>query len=141
MKIVIINGPNLNLTGIREPEIYGSGTFQDLMDHIHTSNPTHQIEYFQSNIEGVLIDKLHEVGFSFDGIVLNPGAYSHTSIAIADAIKAIKTPVIEVHLSNIVSREDYRHFSYTGANCVGIISGLGMSGYIAAVNFYLETKL
>ena len=137
MKFLILNGPNLNLTGIREPEIYGSETFPELINQLKTSFPAHQIEYFQSNIEGVLIDKLHEVGFSFDGIVINPGGYSHTSISLADAIKAISTPVIEVHLSNIVSREDYRHHTYTGANCVGIISGLGFDGYKAAIQYFI----
>lgn len=138
MKIIIINGPNLNLTGKREPEIYGSTTFPEYITHLQTVFKDHQIEYFQSNIEGVLIDKLHEVGFSFDGIILNPGGYSHTSIALADAIKGIITPVIEVHLSNIASRESYRHNSYTAANCVGIISGLGMFGYNAAICFLLN---
>jgi 3-dehydroquinate dehydratase-2 len=138
MKIIIINGPNLNLTGKREPEIYGSTTFPEYITHLQTVFKDHQIEYFQSNTEGVLIDKLHEVGFSFDGIILNPGGYSHTSIALADAIKGIITPVIEVHLSNIASRESYRHNSYTAANCVGIISGLGMFGYNAAISFLLN---
>ncbi|MEI6347009.1 MAG: type II 3-dehydroquinate dehydratase [Bacteroidota bacterium] len=138
MKIIIINGPNLNLTGKREPEIYGSTTFPEYITHLQEIFKDHQIEYFQSNIEGVLIDKLHEVGFSYDGIILNPGGYSHTSIALADAIKGIITPVIEVHLSNIASRESYRHNSYTAANCVGIISGLGMFGYNAAISFLLN---
>ena len=138
MKIIIINGPNLNLTGKREPEIYGSTTFPEYITHLQEIFKDHQIEYFQSNIEGVLIDKLNEVGFSYDGIILNPGGYSHTSIALADAIKGIITPVIEVHLSNIASRESYRHNSYTAANCVGIISGLGMFGYNAAISFLLN---
>ncbi len=138
MKIIIINGPNLNLTGIREPQIYGNFTFDNLLEKIRKDNPNHTIDYFQSNVEGVLIDKIHETGFTYDGIILNPGGYSHTSIAIADAIKAVTTPVIEVHLSNIISREDFRHYSYTGANCIGIISGLGMKGYIAALYYFTK---
>jgi 3-dehydroquinate dehydratase-2 len=138
MKIIIINGPNLNLTGTREPEIYGSRTFPEIIAKLRVDFPEVDLEYFQSNIEGVLIDKLHEVGFSHDGIILNPGGYSHTSIALADAIKAIKTPVIEVHLSNIAARETYRHHTYTGANCVGIISGLGVNGYKAAIEFFIS---
>jgi len=138
MKIIIINGPNLNLTGTREPELYGKTTFSQLIAELQNAFPNITLEYFQSNIEGVLIDKLHEVGFTYDGIILNPGGYSHTSIALADAIKAINTPVIEVHLSNIASREAYRHHSYTAANCVGIISGLGMFGYESAIEYLIK---
>ncbi len=138
MKIIIINGPNLNLTGTREPEIYGRSTFPEIIADLRDDFPKVDLEYFQSNIEGVLIDKLHEVGFTYEGIILNPGGYSHTSIALADAIKAINTPVIEVHLSNIVARETYRHHSYTAANCVGIISGLGIKGYKAAIEYFIS---
>lgn len=138
MKIIIINGPNLNLTGTREPEIYGRSTFPEIIADLRDDFPKVDLEYFQSNIEGVLIDKLHEVGFTYKGIILNPGGYSHTSIALADAIKAINTPVIEVHLSNVVARETYRHHSYTAANCVGIISGLGIKGYKAAIEFFIS---
>ena len=138
MKIIIINGPNLNLTGTREPEIYGTSTFSQIVAQLQSAFPNITLEYFQSNSEGVLIDKLHEVGFNYDGIILNPGGYSHTSIALADAIKAINTPVIEVHLSNIASRETFRHHTYTGANCVGIISGLGIKGYKSAIDFFIS---
>ncbi len=138
MKIIIINGPNLNLTGTREPEIYGTSTFSQIVAQLQSAFPNITLEYFQSNSEGVLIDKLHEVGFNHDGIILNPGGYSHTSIALADAIKAINTPVIEVHLSNIASRETFRHHTYTGANCVGIISGLGIKGYKSAIDFFIS---
>ena len=138
MKIIIINGPNLNLTGTREPELYGKTTFSQLIAELKNTFPNITLEYFQSNIEGVLIDKLHEVGFTYDGIILNPGGYSHTSIALADAIKAINTPVIEVHLSNIAARETFRHHTYTGANCVGIISGLGIKGYKSAIDFFIS---
>lgn len=138
MNIIIINGPNLNLTGKREPEIYGKETFSDFLIQLNSRFEGHQITYFQSNVEGELINKLHEVGFSYDGIIINPGGYSHTSISLADAIKAIKTPSIEVHLSNIASRETYRHHTYTGANCIGIISGLGMFGYIAAIEYLIQ---
>lgn len=138
MRIIIINGPNLNLTGTREPEIYGIRTFSEIVAQLQSDFPDVKLEYFQSNIEGELIDKLHEVGFSHDGIILNPGGYSHTSIALADAIKAINTPVIEVHLSNIASREPFRHHTFTGANCVGIISGLGVTGYKSAIDFFIS---
>lgn len=139
MKIAIINGPNLNLLGKREPEIYGTISFEDLLKELQKKYPKVEILYFQSNIEGELINKLHEVGFSFDGIILNAGAYTHTSVAIADAIAAIKTPVVEVHLSNIFAREDFRHVSYSGAKCVGSISGLGLKGYELALNYFLKS--
>lgn len=138
MKIIIINGPNLNLTGTREPEIYGRNTFSEIITKLRGDFPEVDLEYFQSNIEGELIDKLHAVGFTYEGIILNPGGYSHTSIALADAIKAISAPVIEVHLSNIAARETYRHHTFTGANCVGIISGLGVKGYKAAIEYYIS---
>jgi 3-dehydroquinate dehydratase II len=138
-KIAIINGPNLNLTGQREPEIYGTETFEDLIDDLRNAHPDITLHYFSSNVEGELINALHEHGFDSDGIILNAGGYTHTSVAIADAIKAIKCPVIEVHMSNILSRESFRHQSLTGAYCLGTIMGLGMQGYRLAVA-YLMTK-
>lgn len=138
-KIAIINGPNLNLTGQREPEIYGTETFEDLMNDLRNAHPDVTLHYFSSNVEGELINALHEHGFDSDGIILNAGGYTHTSVAIADAIKAIKCPVIEVHMSNILSRESFRHQSLTGAYCLGTIMGLGMQGYRLAVA-YLMTK-
>ena len=141
MKLIIINGPNLNLTGIREPEIYGSSTFPMIIDYLKSTFPNVYLDYYQSNIEGELINKIHEVGFSYDGIIINPGGYSHTSIALGDAIKAIKTQVIEVHLTNITAREKFRHHTYTGANCVGIISGLGMKGYKLAIDYFMTKDI
>ena len=140
MKIFIINGPNLNLTGKREPEIYGHQSFDELLKKLRDEHQGHQIDYFQSNVEGEIINKLHEVGFSYDGIILNAGAYTHTSLAIADAVAAIKTPVMEVHLSNIFAREEHRHVSHVGARCRGSISGLGMHGYELALKYLLENK-
>lgn len=137
MKILILNGPNLNLLGKREPEIYGSSTFEDYFNTLKSNFPTIKLHYFQSNIEGELIDKLHEVGFSFDGIVLNAGAYTHTSVAIGDAIKGIKTPVIEVHISNVHSREDFRHISYIAPNAKGVIAGFGLKSYDLALQGFL----
>lgn len=139
MKIAIINGPNLNLLGKREPEVYGTTTFEDFLKEFQKKYPKVEIVYFQSNVEGELINKLHEVGFSFDGIILNAGAYTHTSVAIADAIAAIKTPVVEVHLSNIFAREDFRHVSYLGAKCVGSVSGLGLKGYELALSYFVKS--
>jgi len=133
LKIAIINGPNLNLLGKREVEIYGTESFEDYYKTLQTKYPDIELYYFQSNVEGELINKLHEIGFNFDGIILNAGAYTHTSIAIADAVAAIKTPVIEVHISNIFAREDYRHVSYLGKHCKGSISGFGMKGYEMAI--------
>lgn len=138
-KITIINGPNLNLTGQREPEIYGTETFEDLMNDLRNAHPDVTLHYFSSNVEGELINALHEHGFDSDGIILNAGGYTHTSVAIADTIKAINCPVIEVHMSNILSRESFRHQSFTGAYCIGTIMGLGMQGYRLAVA-YLMTK-
>ncbi|HET6243021.1 MAG: 3-dehydroquinate dehydratase [Bacteroidetes bacterium] len=135
MKIIIINGPNLNLTGSRETEIYGNTGFEPFMNELKKSFKDVEFHYFQSNIEGEIIDKLQETGFSFHGIILNAGGYSHTSVAIADAIVAIKTTVIEVHLSNIYSRETFRHVSLTAKNCKGLISGFGMDSYKLAVNY------
>ncbi len=139
--ILIINGPNLNLLGVREKNIYGSISFENYLKSLISSNPKINIEYFQSNIEGEIINKLHESGFTFDGIILNAAAYTHTSIAISDAVKAIKTPVIEVHISNIFARENYRHVSYLGANCIGSISGFGLDSYkiaLKALEDYLK---
>lgn len=136
MQLIIINGPNLNLLGKREPEIYGNTSFEDFMNELKTKNSELTLDYYQSNIEGELINKIHESGFNYDGIILNAGAYTHTSIAIADAIAAIKTSVVEVHISNVFSREDYRHISYLGKNCIGSISGFGLIGYELAIEFF-----
>lgn len=139
MKILIINGPNLNLLGKREPEIYGSRSFEQFLDELRAGFPDLTLDYFQSNHEGALLDRLHEAGFSVDGIVLNAGAYTHTSIALADAVSAIPAPVIEVHISNIHKREAFRQHSYLSAVCVGSIAGLGLDGYRLAVE-YLKNK-
>ncbi len=137
MEIIIINGPNLNLLGKREPEIYGHERFEDFFARLQMDFPNVSLHYFQSNHEGEIITKLHEVGFSFDGIVLNAGAYTHTSIAIADAIAAIRTPVVEVHISNVFKRETFRHHSYISAVCEGGIFGLGLDGYILAIEYFM----
>ncbi len=129
MKVQIINGPNLNLLGIREKSVYGDSDFNTYLDGLRQRYQSHKISYYQSNIEGELINKLHEVGFSFDGIILNAGAYTHTSVAIADAIAAINTPVIEVHISNVYKREEYRHISMLAKNCRGVIAGFGLDSY------------
>ena len=129
MKICIINGPNLNLIGKREPEIYGNQSFEDYFLELKTKFPTLELTYFQSNVEGELINKIHEVGFSFDGIILNAGGYTHTSVAIGDAIKSITTPVIEVHISNTFTREPFRHQSYISPNAAGIVIGFGLKSY------------
>jgi 3-dehydroquinate dehydratase-2 len=129
MKIQIINGPNLNLLGVREKSIYGESNFETYLDKLRERYPGIQIAYYQSNVEGEIINKIHEVGFSFDGIVLNAAAYTHTSVAIADAIAAIKAPVIEVHISNVYKREEFRHNSMLAANCRGVIAGFGMDSY------------
>ena len=134
-KIIIINGPNLNLLGKREPEIYGTLTFEQYFETLKTQFPDLELFYFQSNHEGDLLDKIHEIGFSFDGIVINAGAYTHTSIAIADALAAVKTPAIEVHISNIHAREAFRHHSFLAAKCVGSIVGLGLKSYALAIEF------
>ncbi|GGI26134.1 type II 3-dehydroquinate dehydratase [Pedobacter mendelii] len=137
MKIQIINGPNLNLLGVREPSIYGNTSIEDYIKTLKEIYTIVDLDYFQSNIEGELINKLHEVGFSYDGIILNAGGYTHTSVAIADAIAAIKTPVIEVHISNIYAREEYRHVSLTGKNCKGVLTGFGINGYRLAIESLL----
>ena len=138
MKINIINGPNLNLLGKREPEVYGNASFETCFEALQARFPNVDLNYFQSNVEGVLIDHLHNVGFESDGIVLNAGGYTHTSVAISDAISGIKTPVIEVHISNIYARETYRHHSIIAAGCVGSITGLGMEGYRLAIDYFVE---
>ncbi len=135
--IEIINGPNLNLTGRREPEIYGSVTMEQYLDELRQSFPEVQIGYYQSNVEGEIINRIHEVGFSADGIIINAGGYSHTSVALHDALAAVPAPAIEVHLSNIFAREEYRHHSLLTSACRGIICGLGLKGYKLAVNALL----
>jgi 3-dehydroquinate dehydratase-2 len=137
MKILIVNGPNLNLLGRREPEIYGRQSFEAFFEQLQLEFPGVTLHYFQSNHEGELIDKLHEAGFSYVGIVLNPGALAHTSVALADAVAAIETPVVEVHISNIYAREPFRHHSFLSASCVGCISGLGLKGYELAISYLL----
>jgi 3-dehydroquinate dehydratase-2 len=137
-KLIIINGPNLNLLGKREPEIYGSETFIDYLDILKSKFSGVSIDYFQSNIEGELIDKLQDVGFSYDGIILNAAAYTHTSIGIGDVIKAISTPVIEVHISNTFSREEFRHQSYISPNAKGVILGFGLQSYDLAIESFLD---
>jgi 3-dehydroquinate dehydratase-2 len=135
MKIIIINGPNLNLLGTREKSIYGNESFEAYYEKLRVKFPSVAMEYYQSNVEGELINKLHEVGFSYDGIVLNAGGYTHTSVAISDAIAAIKTPVVEVHISNIHAREEFRHLSLITKECAGMITGFGLSGYDLALTY------
>lgn len=137
MKIQIINGPNLNLLGIREPGVYGNRGFEEYFKELQEKYKNIELVYFQSNVEGELINKLHEVGFSFDGIILNGGGYTHTSVAIADAISGINTPVVEVHVSNIYAREEFRHVSLTGKNCKGVLTGFGLDGYRLAIESLL----
>ena len=136
-KIIIVNGPNLNLLGQRETEIYGNKSFEDFFNDLKNKFSSVKIEYYQSNIEGEIIDKLQEVGFSLDGIILNAAAYTHTSVGIADAIAAIKTPVIEVHISNIHSREEFRHNSLISKNVKGIVCGFGLQSYELALKSFL----
>ena len=140
MNILVINGPNLNLLGKREPEIYGKRDFDSYLEELRKAFPEHKIEYFQSNHEGGIIDKLHEVGFTIDGIVLNAGAYTHTSLAIADAIKGITSPVVEVHISNISSREEVRHHSFLSPVCMGCIFGFGLDSYKLAIQAIIDKK-
>lgn len=135
MKILVINGPNLNLIGRREPEIYGTQSLEEFMDTVKHRFPQHEIDTFQSNHEGYLIDKLHEAMGKYDGIVMNPGGYAHTSIALADAVRAINIPVVEVHISNIFERESFRHHSYTAEAAVHSIVGHGLEGYAEAINY------
>jgi 3-dehydroquinate dehydratase-2 len=137
MKVIIINGPNLNLLGKREPEVYGNETFEEYLNYLLSKFPTIEIDYYQSNIEGELINKLQEVGFSYHGIILNAAAYTHTSIGIGDAVKAITTPVIEVHISNTFSREEFRHQSFISPNAKGVILGFGLKSYELALQSFL----
>lgn len=136
-KIIIINGPNLNLIGKREPKIYGNSSMEDYLSEIRNNFPEIQIDYFHSNVEGDLINKLQEVGFSYDGVVLNAGGYTHTSIAISDAVAAIQTSVVEVHISNVYKREEYRHQSLMAKNCIGIVAGFGLHSYKMAIDSFL----
>ena len=138
MNIQIINGPNLNLLGVREKSIYGDTSFEDYLINLRKRYANITINYYQSNVEGEIINKLHEVGFSCDGIVINAGAYTHTSVAIGDAIAGIKTPVIEVHISNVYKREEFRHKSLLAANCRGVIAGFGMDSYRLAVENFVN---
>ena len=136
-KIIIINGPNLNLIGKREPHIYGSDTFEDYFEKLKSDHIDLQLDYYQSNLEGELVTKLHEVGFSYDGIILNAGGYTHTSVAIADAVAGINTPVIEVHISNVYARESYRHDSKMAKHCKGVIAGMGLISYSLAISSFI----
>lgn len=137
MKIIIINGPNLNLLGTRETSVYGNQTFGEYFQTLVSKFPMVELDYYQSNVEGELINKLHEVGFTYDGIIINAGGYTHTSVALRDAIASIKTPVIEVHISNVFAREDFRHTSLIAPKCKGSISGFGMDSYRLAVESFL----
>jgi len=138
MKISIINGPNLNLLGKREPEVYGGQNFDSYFNELKSLYTDIEFRYFQSNVEGELINELQQVGFEYDGVVFNPGGYTHTSVAIGDAIAAIKSPVIEVHISNIHAREDFRRLSHVSAKCKGTIAGLGLKGYELAVEYFMS---
>ena len=137
MKIAIINGPNLNLLGTRETSVYGTETFELYLQNLRTSYPSIDFTYFQSNVEGELINQLQHEGFTADGVIFNPGGYTHTSVAIGDAIAAIKAPVLEVHISNIFGREEFRKISHVSARAAGVISGLGLKGYELAVQYFL----
>ena len=138
MKIAIINGPNLNLLGTREPEVYGSQSFEQYFADLHKKYPAVEFSYFQSNVEGELINELQRVGFEYDGVILNPGGYTHTSVALGDCIAAIKAPVVEVHISNIHAREDFRKISHVSAKSRGTIAGLGLKGYELALSFLID---
>ncbi len=140
MRIDIINGPNLNLLGIREPEVYGVKTFEEYFLNLKKLFPDIDLHYFQSNVEGELINRLHEVGFSSHGIILNAGGYTHTSVAIADAVAAIRTSVIELHISNVLAREEFRHHSLMASKCVGLIGGLGLKGYELAIKYFSDSS-
>lgn len=139
MKVAILNGPNLNLLGVREPDVYGSETFEQFFAALQKKYATVTFSYFQSNVEGELINELQRVGFEFDGIIFNPGGYTHTSVAIGDTIAAITTPVVEVHISNIHAREDFRKISHVSAKCKGTIAGLGLKGYELALEFFINS--
>lgn len=136
-KILILNGPNLNLLGKREPGVYGNQSFDDYFETLKNLFPETVLVYFQSNHEGALIDKIHEVGFSYDGIIINAGGYTHTSVALADALSSVTTPAVEVHISNIHARESFRHHSYLTPRCKGMICGLGLKGYEMAVRYFV----
>jgi 3-dehydroquinate dehydratase-2 len=138
MKISIINGPNLNLTGTREPDMYGNETFEHYFEKMRRKYATIDFDYFQSNIEGEIVTEIQRAGFKMDGIILNAGGYTHTSVAIGDAIAAIKSPVVEVHLSNLNAREDFRMINHISAKCKGTISGLGLKGYALAVEYFIK---
>lgn len=138
MKLLILNGPNLNLLGKREVSIYGNKSFDNYYNELQNKYPQIELSYFQSNSEGFLVDKIHEVGFNYDGIILNGGAYSHTSIAISDAISGITTPVIEVHISNVFNRESFRHHSYLSPVCIGTIVGFGLLSYKLAIEAFIN---
>lgn len=138
MKIIIINGPNLNLLGKREPEIYGNQTFEQYFEVLKEKFYSVELHYFQSNHEGAIIDKIHETGFEFDGIIINAGGLTHTSVALADALSSVKTPAVEVHISNIHARESFRHHSYLTSRCKGMICGLGLKGYELAVKWFID---
>ena len=140
MNLIIINGPNLNLLGKREPKVYGNLSFEDYLIKLRLSFPHHNIDYFQSNVEGEIINKLHEKGFSTDGIILNAGGYTHTSVAIGDTVKAIKTPVVEVHISNVMNREEFRHISFISSGVKGVISGFGLDSYRLALLSFLKEE-
>ena len=137
-KILILNGPNLNLLGKREPDVYGRLSFEEFYQGLVHRHTNVMLSHYQSNVEGELINKLHEAGFEYDGIIFNAGGYTHTSVAIADAVAGIKTPVIEVHISNVYAREDYRHQSLMAKNCIGVITGLGIQGYELALEYFLK---
>jgi 3-dehydroquinate dehydratase II len=141
MKIAIINGPNLNLLGVREPGIYGNQSFEQYFEELKAKYPAIEFLYYQSNVEGELINEIQRVGFSYDGIIINPGGYTHTSVALGDAIAAIKTPVVEVHISNIFGREDFRKLSHVSGKSVGVISGLGLKGYELAVGYFTGAEI
>lgn len=138
MKLLILNGPNLNLLGKREPGIYGADSFDTIFSNLKSKYPAVELHYYQSNVEGELVNKLHEVGFSFDGVIMNAGAYTHTSVAIADAIAGIQTPVIEVHISNVYAREEFRHKSLMAKSCKGVITGFGILSYELALMAFLQ---
>ena len=140
MKLIIINGPNLNLLGKREPGIYGAQSFDEYLEQLRTEFKDISLSYFQSNSEGSLVDKIHEVGFEVDGIIINGAGYSHTSVALTDALAAVSAPAVEVHISNVYKREEFRHNSYLTKNCEGLITGLGLSGYRMAITFFLDKQ-
>ena len=140
MKIAIINGPNLNLLGKRETDIYGNESFDSYLQQLKNKFPAVELIYFQSNVEGELINEIQRVGFDHDGIIFNPGGYTHTSVAIGDAVAAIKTPVVEVHISNIFGREEFRKLSHVSGKAVGVISGLGLKGYELAIKYFIDNR-